>query len=76
MTSVETVAEYVGLDLATILEIERWNARVGGRNEAASFELRVTTTFRREGETWKIGHRHADPITTPHPDGPLRMTAV
>ena len=72
VTSFETVAEYVASDLATILEIERWKAKVSGRMEVASFDLRVTSTFRRENGTWKLVHRHADPIVTPHPDGPLR----
>lgn len=72
VTSFDTVAEYVTPDLATILEIERWKAKVSGREDVASFDLRVTSTFRREDGTWKLVHRHADPITTPHPDGPLR----
>jgi ketosteroid isomerase-like protein len=72
VTSFETIAEYVTSDLATILEIERWKAKVSGREEVASFDLRVTSTFRREKGTWKLVHRHADPIVTPHPDGPLR----
>jgi ketosteroid isomerase-like protein len=29
--------------------------------------LRVTSIFRPEDGTWKILHRHADPITTPQP---------
>jgi ketosteroid isomerase-like protein len=29
--------------------------------------LRVTMIFRREGDTWRVVHRHADPITTPRP---------
>ena len=29
--------------------------------------LRVTSIFRPEDGTWKIVHRHADPITTPQP---------
>ncbi len=76
LTSVEPVAEYVAADLVTILEIERWQAKVSGRKELAPFELRVTSTFRREDGTWKMVHRHADPITTPHPDGPLRPTGA
>lgn len=72
VTSFDTVAEYVTPDLATFLEIERWKAKVSGREDVASFDLRVTSTFRREDGTWKLVHRHADPITTPHPDGPLR----
>lgn len=68
----EMVAKYMATDLASILEIEHWKARVGDREDVAAFDLRVTSTFRREGDTWKILHRHADPITTHHPDGPLR----
>ena len=72
VTDITTVGEYATPDLATIFEIERWNSRVSGREEMASFELRVTNTFRREDDTWKLVHRHADPIATSHPDGPLR----
>lgn len=68
----EAVAHYVTPDLATILEIEHWRAKVSGREDIASFVLRVTSTFRREGGSWRLVHRHADPIVTPHPDGPLR----
>ncbi len=68
----EAVAQYVTSDLATILEIEYWRAKVSGRENIASFVLRVTSTFRREDGTWRLVHRHADPIVTPHADGPLR----
>lgn len=70
--SFETLAEYVAPDLATILEVEQWKARVSGREEVASFTLRVTSTFRREDGMWRLVHRHADPIVAHHPDGPLR----
>jgi ketosteroid isomerase-like protein len=72
VTNFETVARYEASELATILEIERWTAKVGGRPDWSSFELRVTSTFRREDGSWRLVHRHADPISTPNPDGPLR----
>ena len=72
VTAFEGIARYVTTDLASIHELERWRAKVAGREETSEFNLRVTSIFRREGGTWKLVHRHADPITTPNPDGPLR----
>jgi ketosteroid isomerase-like protein len=72
VTGFESIAEYVTPELATILELEQWQAKVSGRHEVSAFELRVTSTFRREDGTWKLIHRHADPIAAAHPDGPLR----
>ncbi len=68
----ETIAKYVSSELVTIFEIEKWKAKVGGRNEISSFDLRVTTTFRKEEGEWKVIHRHADPIASFNADGPLR----
>ncbi len=70
----QRVAEYVTDELACIFEVERWEAKVGGRDDTAIFDLRVTSTFRREDGTWKLVHRHADPIATEHADGPLRSS--
>ena len=61
----ERVATYVGADLACVAEVERFKARVGGSEEMSDVALRVTSTFRREDNAWKLVHRHADPITTP-----------
>jgi ketosteroid isomerase-like protein len=72
VAQVESLARYVTADLASILEIERWTSRVGDREEVSGFDLRVTSTFRLENDGWKLVHRHADPITTPNADGPLR----
>ena len=72
VTAFERMAMYATTDLATMLEIEHWTAKVGERDEATSFVLRVTSTFRREGDDWKLVHRHADPIATPDAEGPLR----
>src|SRR5689334_25209363 len=46
VTSFESIAQYVAPELATILELERWQAKVSGRHEFSAFELRVTSTFR------------------------------
>lgn len=68
----ERVACHLGVDLASLLELEHWEAKVGDRQEISPFDLRVTTLFRVEAGSWRIAHRHADPITTSDPDGPLR----
>jgi ketosteroid isomerase-like protein len=60
----EIVAKYVTAELAYLVWVERTKARVGGRQDVAPFALRVTTIFRPEDGTWKVVHRHADPITT------------
>jgi len=69
----DRVARYETTDLAVIHETEHWQAKIAGREELSDFDLRVTTTFRVEDGTWKIVHRHADPITTLSEDGPLRL---
>ncbi len=68
----EEISRYSGADLVTLFEQEHWETKVGARGEPSPFDLRVTTTFRLDGGEWKIVGRHADPLTTPHPDGPLR----
>lgn len=67
----DRIASYVTTELATIFEVEHGKLRVGG-GRVTAFDLRVTTTFRREDGAWKVVHRHADPISTASPDGPLR----
>jgi hypothetical protein len=47
--------------------IERVKAKVGGREDITPFALRATIIFRPEEGTWKVVHRHADPITTARP---------
>jgi ketosteroid isomerase-like protein len=65
----EIVEKYVTPELACVLLIERMKAKVLGRGDAppsaARVALRVTMTFRPEDGTWKVVHRHADPITAP-----------
>lgn len=60
----ENFATYVTTELAYILEIERFEAKVAGSDEITPVALRVTSIFRPEDGKWKLVHRHADPITT------------
>ncbi len=64
-TRFETLARYVTSDLAYLVELERFEAKVGREERMASGVLRVTSVFRPEDGAWKIVHRHADPITAP-----------
>jgi ketosteroid isomerase-like protein len=63
----EIVAKYETPELAYIVEIERTKAKVGAREDVAPSALRATMIFRPEEGTWKVVHRHADPITTVQP---------
>ena len=63
----ENVVKDVTSELAYIVEMERYRARVGGGEGISPVTLRVTSIFRPEDGTWKVVHRHADPITTPQP---------
>jgi ketosteroid isomerase-like protein len=63
----DIVAKYITPELAYMVWVERTKAKVGGREEITPFALRVTTIFRPEDGTWKVVHRHADPITTAQP---------
>lgn len=63
----EEFARYSTGDLGYVHQIERTQARVAGGENLSRISLRVTLIFRREGDTWRVVHRHADPITTSRP---------
>jgi ketosteroid isomerase-like protein len=64
----EIVEKHVTPELAYVVRVERQQVKVGGSEELAPIALRVTMVFRpEESGTWKVVHRHADPITTPRP---------
>ena len=67
IVGVENLSTYVTPELAYLLEVERAKVKVGGSEELAPLAVRVTSILRPEEGTWKVVHRHADPITTPQP---------
>ncbi len=67
ITSFEIIEKHVTPELAYVVRVERARAKVGGREDSAPITLRVTMIFRPEEGTWKVVHRHADPITTAQP---------
>jgi ketosteroid isomerase-like protein len=65
LVSAEIIQKHTTPELAYVVEIERGEAKIGGSEEITPWVLRATMIFRPEDGTWKIVHRHADPITTP-----------
>src|SRR5215216_7200725 len=63
----EIIERYVTPELAYVVQVERAKAKVGGSEDIAPIVLRSTMIFRPEDGTWKVVHRHADPITTSQP---------
>lgn len=65
----ELVHAYGTHDMVVLAIIERARVEVGGLPNQ-DWALRVTLVYRREGNDWKLVHRHADPladrISLPH----------
>ncbi len=55
---------YASGDLAVLVAVERQHGTVG-ELPAQDWSLRLTLVFRRDGERWRLVHRHADPLTRP-----------
>lgn len=64
MLKVDYLNIVVSGDLAFTVGVERQQgARVGTQREGVNRALRVTQVFRKEGDGWKLAHRHADQMT-------------
>ncbi|BCW71343.1 hypothetical protein [Arthrobacter sp. NicSoilB8] len=74
VTGIDTLSGHVTSDLACVLDIEHWQAKVGGAAEMSLFDLRATSIYRLEDDAWALVRRHAGPITTPRaPDAAIRQ---
>ena len=60
----DTLAKKMTAELGYTVEVKRYSAKLGGRKDLTPVTLRVTCVFRPEEGSWKLVHRHADPITT------------
>jgi len=73
ITGFDRIAAQDSSELAFVVEVERFEAKVGDGTELVPVALRVTSIFRREEGEWKVVHRHADPITVPQsPDSVIQ----
>lgn len=57
----EVIQAYGSSDMVVLAIIERAHVEVGGL-PAQEWALRVTLVYRREGTSWRLAHRHADPL--------------
>jgi ketosteroid isomerase-like protein len=63
----EDLSRYATADLGYVVYLEHAEVQLAGSDEMVPSTLRVTMIFRREGDNWKVAHRHADPITATRP---------
>ena len=67
LVGVDIVEKHVTAEFAYTLWLEHAEGKAGGREDIAPVTLRVTMIYRPEDGTWKVVHRHADPITRAQP---------
>ena len=60
--SIENVEMLLTPELALLVDFERVNAQVDGREGMSVMSHRATSIFRQEDGIWRLVHRHADPL--------------
>jgi ketosteroid isomerase-like protein len=60
-TAFEVITTHTSPDLIVIAAVERQRAVIGHLPEQ-DWSLRVTLVYRRNGSSWDLVHRHADPL--------------
>jgi ketosteroid isomerase-like protein len=60
----EVAATHAWGDTVVLVMVERQHGRAGDLPDQ-DLSLRVTHVYRRNGSTWELVHRHADPLVNP-----------
>jgi ketosteroid isomerase-like protein len=69
----EHLAAEVSGDLAYVVSVERHEGQLAGQDAPVAYAYRVTHVFRREAGSWRVLHRHADPLVdVQEPDSLVR----
>jgi ketosteroid isomerase-like protein len=67
--SQQDISVTLGTDVACLVCLERWARNAASGQPAPVMELRVTQTFRLEGNRWRLVHRHADELVKKRESG-------
>jgi hypothetical protein len=65
-SSFKEISRFATADLAYVVQLERHEGHITGRDDTVVSALRATLVFMPRGRG-KIAHRHADPITADRP---------
>jgi ketosteroid isomerase-like protein len=60
------LTRFIDRNLAVTVALEQWDVRFSKTGQPGTLKLRVTHVFRREDGSWRLAHRHADPLTATH----------